>query len=46
MSSLFAALNTVASSMDVLQQAMGVVQNNVANASTPGYATQSLNIEA
>lgn len=46
MSSLFAALTTAANSMDVLQQAMGVVQNNVTNASTPGYASQSLNFEA
>lgn len=46
MSSLFAALSTASSSMDVLEQAMGVVQNNVTNASTPGYASQSLNFEA
>lgn len=46
MSSLFAGLTTAANSMDVLQRAMGVVQNNVANSSTPGYATQSLNFES
>lgn len=46
MSSLFAALTTAANSMDTLEQAMGVVQNNVTNASTPGYASQSLNLEA
>jgi flagellar hook-associated protein 1 FlgK len=45
-SGLFAALTTTANSMDVLEQAMGVIQNNVANSSTPGYATQSLNLEA
>lgn len=45
MSSLFAALSTASSSMDVLEQAMGVVQNNVTNASTPGYASQSLNFQ-
>jgi flagellar hook-associated protein 1 FlgK len=46
MSSLFAALTTAASSMDALEKAMGVVQNNVTNASTPGYASQSINLEA
>lgn len=46
MSTLFAALTTAANSMDVLEQAMGVVQNNVTNASTPGYASQSINLAA
>src|SRR6185437_1877893 len=46
MSSLFAALGTASSSLDVLQRAMGVVQNNVTNASTPGYVTQSLILNA
>src|SRR5579875_2025077 len=45
-SGLFAALATAANSLDVLEQAMGVVQNNVTHASTPGYAAQSLNFEA
>ena len=45
-SGLFAALTVAANSLDVLEQAMGVVQNNVTNASTPGYAAQSLNFEA
>lgn len=46
MSSLFAALGTAASSLDVMERAMGVVQNNVTNASTPGYVTQSLILNA
>ena len=32
--------------LDVFQQALSVVQSNVNNSSTPGYASQSLNIEA
>jgi len=46
MSNLFASMTSAANSLEVLQQALGVVQNNVSNASTPGYATQELNIEA
>ena len=46
MSNLLASLGSTASALDVLQQALGVVQNNVSNASTPGYASQQLNIEA
>jgi flagellar hook-associated protein 1 FlgK len=46
MSSLLASMGSAASALDVLQQALGVVQNNVSNASTPGYASQQLNIEA
>ena len=29
-----------------MQQALDVVQNNVTNSSTPGYAAQQLNFEA
>lgn len=32
--------------MDVFEKAMGVIQNNVANASTPGYVTQTLDLSA
>jgi len=32
--------------MDVLEQVMATVQNNVANAQTPGYVTQTLQINA
>ncbi|HEY4085589.1 MAG TPA: flagellar hook-associated protein FlgK [Bryobacteraceae bacterium] len=44
--SLTAALNNSANSLTVLQQALDVIQNNVSNSSTPGYATQKLNIRA
>ena len=40
------ALGTAGNSMDVLEQAIGVVQSNVANASTPGYVTQTQTLEA
>jgi len=46
MGSLFNALGTASQSLDVIQEAIGVVQNNVTNASTPGYVTQSLNISS
>ncbi len=46
MSSLFAALHTASDALDVIEQAMGVTQNNVSNASTPGYVTQTLKIAA
>src|SRR5579875_2887280 len=46
MSSLFASLSTASSALDVLEQAMGVVQSNITNASTPGYVTQTLNLSA
>jgi len=45
-SSLFSSISTAAHALDVFQQAMGVVQNNVTNASTPGYVTQTLNLTA
>src|SRR2546423_3302607 len=41
MSSLFAALGTATNALDVLENAIGVVQNNVSNANTPGYVTQT-----
>ncbi len=44
--SLTAALNNSANSLSILQQALDVIQNNVSNSSTPGYATQKLNITA
>jgi flagellar hook-associated protein 1 FlgK len=46
MGTLFSALGTAGNALDVLQQAIGVVQNNVANSSTPGYVTQTLNLVA
>jgi flagellar hook-associated protein 1 FlgK len=45
-SSLFASLSTASNALDVLQQAIGVVQNNVSNSSTPGYVTQTQNMTA
>jgi flagellar hook-associated protein 1 FlgK len=46
MSSLTAALGNAGDALDVLQQALAVIQNNVSNSSTPGYASQQLNITA
>lgn len=46
MSTISAMLSSSANALDVFQQALSVVQNNISNASTPGYATQSLNLEA
>jgi flagellar hook-associated protein 1 FlgK len=46
MSDLFAALRSSANALEVFQRALTVVQNNVVNASTPGYAAQSLSLEA
>ena len=43
---LFAALQNASSSLDAYEQAMGVVQNNVSNASTPGYVTQTQSLQA
>ncbi len=46
MSSLLAALGNSGNALDVLEQAMGVVQNNVANATAPGYVTQTLQLNS
>jgi flagellar hook-associated protein 1 FlgK len=46
MASLFTALGTAGNSLNVLEQAIGVVQNNVTNASTPGYVTQTLQLSS
>ena len=46
MSNLLAALSNSGNALGVLQQALNVIQNNVSNASTPGYARQRLNLEA
>jgi len=40
--SIQAALNTAASSLDMEQQQANVIAGNIANASTPGYVTESL----
>jgi flagellar hook-associated protein 1 FlgK len=41
MSNLFGSLTSAASSMDAFEQGLNVVQSNVTNASTPGYAKQT-----
>jgi flagellar hook-associated protein 1 FlgK len=46
MGNLLASLSSAGNALDVFQQALTVIQNNVNNASTPGYATQTLNLEA
>ena len=44
MSNLLTSLATAGHALDVYQQALNVVQNNITNSTTPGYATQSLNL--
>jgi flagellar hook-associated protein 1 FlgK len=46
MGSLFSAIQTAANSLSVISQRLQVTENNVANANTPGYARQSLNVES
>jgi flagellar hook-associated protein 1 FlgK len=46
MSSLIANLGTASNALDVLQRALSVIQANVSNSSTPGYATQELSLQA
>ena len=46
MSTLLNALQTAGNALDVFERQIGVVQNNVVNASTPGYAKQQLSIAA
>ena len=46
MGGLLSALQSAGGSLHVFEQAMGVIQNNVANASTAGYVTQSLDLSA
>jgi flagellar hook-associated protein 1 FlgK len=46
MAGLVSALGTAANALDVIQQALDVVQNNVSNSSTPGFAAQQFNFEA
>ena len=44
--SLTSALSNAGNALDVIQSALSVVQANVSNSSTPGYATQQLTLEA
>ena len=46
MPNLLASLSSAGNALDVFQQALTVIQNNVNNSSTPGYASQTLNITA
>lgn len=46
MSNLFSDLVTAGQALGVFQQALNTVQNNVTNANTPGFASQSLNLVA
>src|SRR5580658_6958549 len=46
MGSLFGTLNSSLDAIEAFQTALNVSQNNVSNASTPGYAAQVANLEA
>jgi flagellar hook-associated protein 1 FlgK len=46
MSNLMTSMAIAGNALDVYQQALTVVQNNITNSTTPGYATQSLNLAA
>jgi|SRR5579871_106153 len=46
MPSLFDALNTAGGALNAYQQALNVVQNNISNVNTPGFASQSVNLVA
>ena len=46
MSSILSTLFTAANTLDAYTKVLDVTQNNVANASTPGFAKQSLPLEA
>jgi flagellar hook-associated protein 1 FlgK len=46
MSNLLATLRSSATTLDALQRSVGTVQNNVSNASTPGYVRQRMHLAA
>jgi flagellar hook-associated protein 1 FlgK len=46
MPGLFSALNSSAGALDAFQRVLDTIQNNVINASTPGYARQSATLNA
>lgn len=46
MSGITASISTAGNALETLQQALSVIQNDVDNASTPGFASQQLNLEA
>jgi len=45
MGGLLASLHTSSTALDVFSRALGVDQNNISNASTPGYAAQRASIQ-
>jgi flagellar hook-associated protein 1 FlgK len=46
MAGLTSSLITASNAMDAMEQAMGVIQNNVTNAGTPGYVTATPTLTA
>jgi len=46
MSNLLGQLSQAGAALNVFQRALGVVQNNVSNVDTPGFAKQSVNLVA
>lgn len=46
MANILATLGNSAGALDAYQKVLAVTQNNVANASTPGYARQDMTLEA
>jgi len=46
MPGLFSALNSSAGALDAFQRVLDAIQNNVINASTPGYARQRVTLKA
>ena len=46
MGGLLSALGNTGSALNVIEQALSVIQNNVSNSSTPGYASQAPNLTA
>ena len=46
MSNLFASMRASATALDALQRSASASENNVTNASTPGYAKQRLLLKA
>src|SRR5579872_707853 len=46
MPDLFSALETAGQALGVYQQALNTVQNNITNANTPGFASQSISFAA
>jgi flagellar hook-associated protein 1 FlgK len=45
MSNILSSLTNAGGALGAYQQALEVVQNNITNAKTPGYASQALNLE-